>query len=92
MSTFAISELSQRLRGLFSEEDSVRPVYVFDSQVEGTTGPLSDLDVAVLVTDAFLDTPTACRAARVEYETHVLERYGDFRTHCEQIYSDHCAE
>ncbi|WP_119842898.1 type VII toxin-antitoxin system MntA family adenylyltransferase antitoxin [Salinibacter ruber] len=60
--TSAIPALSQRLQALFSEKASVRLAYVFGSQVQGNTGPLSDLDVAVLVTGACRDTPTACRA------------------------------
>jgi len=136
MGTSTIPALSQRLQTLFSQEASARLAYVFGSQVLGKTGPLSDLDVGVLVTDSCLDDPTACwtrlahavrscvdieevdlmllnqapiertyhviadgervyetdRATRVEYEAYVLGRYGDFRAHCEQIYSDHCAE
>lgn len=62
MDTSAIPALSQRLQALFSEEASVRLAYVFGSQVSGKTGPLSDLDVGVLVTDSCLDDPMACRA------------------------------
>jgi hypothetical protein len=62
MDTSAIPALSQRLQAFFSEEASVRLAYVFGPQVQGNTGPLSDLDVAVLVTEACRDTPTACRA------------------------------
>ena len=62
MSTSAIGSLNQHLQALFSEEASVRLGYVFGSQVSGKTGPLSDLDVGVLVTDSCLDDPTACRA------------------------------
>jgi predicted nucleotidyltransferase len=62
MDTSAIPALSQCLQALFSEEASVRLAYVFGSQVQGNAGPLSDLDVAVLVTEACRDTPTACRA------------------------------
>lgn len=62
MGTSKIPALSERLGALFSEEAIVRLAYVFGSQVEGKTGPLSDLDVAVLVTESCLDDPTACRA------------------------------
>ena len=58
----AIPELSRRLGVIFSQEETVRLAYIFGSQVDGNTGPLSDLDVAVLVTDACLKDPTACRA------------------------------
>lgn len=62
MASVSMPTLSTRLATLFSEEASVRLAYVFGSQVEGKTGPLSDLDVAVLVTNACLNDPTACRA------------------------------
>ena len=58
----AIPELSRRLRTLFSEEEAVRLGYVFGSQVDGNAGPLSDLDVAVLVTDGCWSDVTACQA------------------------------
>lgn len=61
MEASTIPSLSQRLQSLFAEEESVRLAYVFGSQVDGHTGPCSDLDVAVLVTDACRDTPTAYR-------------------------------
>ena len=62
MPTSAVPKLSRHLRALFSEEETVRLGYVFGSQVTGNTGPLSDLDVAVLVTDECLSNVTACRA------------------------------
>lgn len=41
--------IRERLAGLLSERDEVHLAYLFGSQVEGHTGPLSDVDVAVLV-------------------------------------------
>jgi predicted nucleotidyltransferase len=62
MDDVPVDTVIERLRTLFASEDVVRLGYVFGSQVEGTTGPLSDVDVGVLVADDALDDPTACRA------------------------------
>lgn len=70
MALSTISGLCQHLGTLFSEEECVRLTYVFGSQVEGNTGPLSDLDVAVLVTEACLTDPTTCRS-RLAHEVRV---------------------
>jgi predicted nucleotidyltransferase len=45
-----------------ASEETVRLGYVFGSQVEGHTGPLSDVDIGVLVDSSCRDDPTACRA------------------------------
>lgn len=57
-----LDTITGRLQSLFASDEVVRLGYVFGSQVEGTTGPLSDVDVGVLVADEALDDPTACRA------------------------------
>lgn len=62
MDDVSLDTVAERLRSLFAPEKAVQLGYVFGSQVEGTTGPLSDVDVGVLVADDALDDPTTCRA------------------------------
>jgi predicted nucleotidyltransferase len=54
--------VAEPLRSLCASTDAVRLSYVFGSQVEGATGPLSDVDVGVLVDEDALVDPTASRA------------------------------
>ncbi len=62
VSTFPLPTLAERLGTLFAAEEAVRLGYVFGSQVDGATGPLSDVDVGVLIDPSSLNDPTACRA------------------------------
>jgi predicted nucleotidyltransferase len=136
MIELSLDTVSDRLGELFASEEIVRLGYVFGSLVDGKTGPLSDVDVGVLVEASALEDITACRArlahegrsvlgtstvdlvflnqasielayrviaqgqcvyeknraTRVEYEAHVLGRYGDYlpvlRKQREQLLTD----
>jgi predicted nucleotidyltransferase len=59
---FSADAICERLRTLFASVETVRVGYLFGSQVDGDTGPLSDVDVGVLLDPSCLDDPTACRA------------------------------
>ncbi|MCS6844020.1 MAG: nucleotidyltransferase domain-containing protein [Caldilineales bacterium] len=60
MSAFDFPDLQQQIAAMAGQQAQVRLVYLFGSQVSGTTGPLSDVDLAVLLTE---DAPVAqCRA------------------------------
>lgn len=45
------ADLSERLRERLAEEPDVTVVYLFGSHARGSAGPLSDVDVAVLLRD-----------------------------------------
>jgi predicted nucleotidyltransferase len=59
---FSADAICERLRTLFASVETVRVGYLFGSQVNEDTGPLSDVDVGVLVDPSCLDDPTSCRA------------------------------
>jgi predicted nucleotidyltransferase len=69
----SVDTVTERLRTLFAAEKAVQLGSVFGSRVEGETGPLSDTDVGVLVHDAALDDPTACRARLVHESGTALD-------------------
>lgn len=48
---FEIESLTSTLRNFLTKETDVVLAYLFGSQVEGKTGPLSDVDIAVLLSD-----------------------------------------
>jgi len=64
---------AEDVRAVFASTDPVQLAYLFGSQVTGKTGPLSDVDVAVLVEASGLDDPTACRARLAHEIGTVLE-------------------
>ncbi len=73
MSKFAFSDLQQQIEMIARQQGQVRLVYLFGSQVGGTTGPLSDVDLAVLLTD---DAPLAKSRGELEHLfSTVLEGY-----------------
>lgn len=50
MSELGIQHLRQQVEAMMTTPPNVCLVYLFGSQVSGTTGPLSDVDLAVLLT------------------------------------------
>ncbi len=59
-----LADVQQRIEALVSPLPQVRLVYLFGSQVSGTTGPLSDVDLAVLLAE---DAVSAQSRARLEH-------------------------
>jgi len=50
-------ELIERLRQLFPSLSGIRLAYLFGSQVSGNTGPMSDIDLGVLLTELDVNDP-----------------------------------
>jgi len=65
MPVFDLAECLPKLAAYFASQPSVALAYVFGSQVRGKAGPLSDLDVAVLL--AGEPTPAECTDRRLDF-------------------------
>ena len=65
MSAFDLAQCLPKLEAYFASQLSVALAYVFGSQVRGKAGPLSDLDVAVLL--AGEPTPAECTDRRLDF-------------------------
>lgn len=72
MPVFDLNEVRSQLESYFAGQSQVLVAYLFGSQALGRSGPLSDLDVAVLLSD----TPTAdeCFDARLEIIGGLMDR------------------
>ncbi len=73
MRELSVDTIRQRLGSFLASTDAVQLAYVFGSQVEGKTGPLSDVDVGVLVESSSLDHPTTLRARLAHEVGAILE-------------------
>ncbi len=65
MSVFDLTKCLPKLETYFASQPSAALAYVFGSQVRGKAGPLSDLDVAVLLVGD--PTPAECTDRRLDF-------------------------
>lgn len=60
-------ELDRRLRPVLERRPEVLAAFVFGSAARGTAGPLSDIDVAILLADE-----AACRHRADDYKARLI--------------------
>jgi len=76
---FDVTELEALLGAFFRERPEVDAVYVFGSTAAGTAGPLSDLDIAVLLSSDALAQAAADPGYSASLAADLMRRLGTDR-------------